>query len=250
MKNTLSKPLILIFFLFLGGILLNPWSLFAQSTKAEVDLVFEALSYTPPFYQGKALHVAQGTVVVVAIPNFFDQAGRKINSADLNFTWRKDGLVVGNASGVGRDYLNFTGTIPTRDANIAVSVSSRDGSLTANSSVLIKNISPKIIFYENSLIYGLMLNKAITGPVRMLTDEFSVWTVPYYFSIGYADTPDLKYTWTLNGSTVPTQEIKNVFTVRQEQEGAGIANIGVKIENIARIFQYANNNFTINFEKR
>jgi hypothetical protein len=36
---------------------------------ASLDLVWEAQSYTPPFYKGKAFYPYQGTVKVVAMPN-------------------------------------------------------------------------------------------------------------------------------------------------------------------------------------
>jgi hypothetical protein len=37
---------------------------------ASVDLVWEANSYVPPFYKGKALHPRQGSLKLVAMPEF------------------------------------------------------------------------------------------------------------------------------------------------------------------------------------
>lgn len=217
---------------------------------AGVDLIFETLSYVPPFYKGKAMNINQGTNVVVAFPEMFDQMGRKLKTNELIYTWRKDGTVLGNLSGIGKNYITFPGTIPIRDAQIEVTVSSLDKSIAANNSLLITTGSPKIIFYENSPIYGIMMNKAIKRTVQMFTDEFSVVAVPYFFSVGYSDTPDLDYSWTMNGRTVANQEPKNSFTVRQESPGSGTANIGVKISNNVRIFQFVNDSYIINFQKQ
>jgi hypothetical protein len=217
---------------------------------AGVDLIFEAVAYTPPFYKGKVMNTNQGTVVVVAFPEMFNTVGTKYSTKDLIYNWKKDGIVIQEVSGVGKNYLTFSGTIPVRDAEIEVSVSSLDQSVTANQVVSITADSPKIIFYENSPIYGIMMNKAIKNSVQLLSDEFSVIAVPFFFSTGYAGTPDLKYAWTLNNRSVENQDPKNSFTVRQETPGAGTANIGLKISNNVRIFQFTDNAFTINFQKQ
>jgi hypothetical protein len=60
----------------------------------------------------------------------------------------------------------------------------------------------------------------------------------------------LDYAWTLNGQSVENQEPKNSFTVRQETKGAGTADIGLKISNNVRIFQFTDNKFIINFQKQ
>jgi hypothetical protein len=77
-----------------------------------------------------------------------------------------------------------------------------------------------------------------------------VVAMPYFFSVGYAANPDLDYVWSLNGQIVGNQEPKNSFTTRVEKSGSGTANIGLKINNSARIFQFTENNYNINFSKQ
>jgi hypothetical protein len=217
---------------------------------AGVDLIFETISYVPPFYKGKAMNVNQGTVVVVAFPELFDANGAKFKTSDLIYSWKKDGTAAANVSGIGKNYFTYTGSVPIRGARIEVKVSSPDQSTAANNWVDIPLGNPKIVFYENSPIYGIMTNRAIKDTVQMLTDEFSVVAVPYFFSAGYATTPNLDCAWSLNGQTVGAQDPKNSFTVRQEKEGAGTVNIGLKISNNIRIFQFTDKNFIINFQKQ
>lgn len=216
---------------------------------AGVDLIFETISYVPPFYKGKAMNTNQGTIVVVAFPEMFDQNGRKFTTKELVYAWRKNDVAMPSASGVGKNYLTFSGSVPVRDAKIEVAVSSLDQSIVANKTINIGSEDPKIVFYENSPIYGIMTNKAIKNTVQLLSDEFSVLAIPYFFGVGYSTTPDLDYVWTINGRTAAIQEPKNSFTVRQENPGAGTANIALKINNNVRIFQFANSDFIINFQK-
>jgi hypothetical protein len=222
----------------------------ASFIPAGVDLIFQSFSYTPPFYKGKALNPSQGNIVVVAFPEIFSQTGKKYSTKELIYSWRRDDLVQASASGVGKNSFTFSGSVPVRDEQVSVTVSTLDQTITANNNLTITTDQPKIIFYENSPVYGIMLNKAIKNTVKMLTDEFGVIAVPYFYSVGYAATPDLDYLWSLNGQKVENQEIKNTFTTRQEKKGSGVANIGLKISNNVRIFQFSNANYTINFEKQ
>jgi hypothetical protein len=215
-----------------------------------VDLIYESLSYTPPFYKGRALNPNQGMVLVVAIPELINSAGQKAAAQNVIYSWKKDGKVEQSASGLGKNTFVFSGSVPIRDALIEVTASSLDGSIFASKQVTITNVTPQIVFYENSPIYGMMMNKAIVNPVQMLVDEFSILAVPYFFSVGYATTPDLDYAWSLNGQTVSSQDPKNSFTTRTGVAGSGTANIGLKISNNVRVFQFATNNYTINFTKQ
>jgi hypothetical protein len=218
-------------------------------TPTLVDLVYEVPSYTPPFYKGKALNPNQGIVSVTAIPELIDTNGQKIKAQDVIYAWKRNGKVEQAASGLGKNNYVFSGSVPIRDSVVEVTASSLDNTLYATKQINITNISPKIVFYENSPIYGLMLNKAITKPVNMLTDEFSVLAVPYYFTAGYPNSPALDYVWTMNGTTVGNQDPKNSFTTRVDKPGSGTANIGLKINNNVRIFQFAENGYSINFQK-
>ena len=215
-----------------------------------VDLVYESLAYTPPFYKGKALNPNQGVVVVTAIPELIKDNGQKELAQNVIYSWKKDGSVEQDASGLGKNTFVFTGSVPIKDAAIEVTASSLDGNIYASKAITITNVSPKIIFYENSPVYGIMMNKAITKAVNMASDEFSTIAVPYFFSIGYAATPDLNYEWTMNGSSVGNQDPKNSFTTRIEKAGSGTADIGLKISNLVRIFQFTNSNYSINFSKQ
>jgi hypothetical protein len=220
-------------------------------TPAVVDLIYEFLSYTPPFYKGKALNPNQGIVLVTAMPELIKISGVKIPAQDIIYSWKRNGKIDQNVSGLGKNTLFFQGTVPIRDSLVEVMASSLDNSVFASKQINITNDDPKIIFYEDSPIYGIMFNKAISGNVRMLADEFKVKVFPYFMSVGYAQSPDLSYKWSINSRISENlDEDKSAMVFRQEGIGSGLANISLKIENTLRIFQFSENNFVINFEKQ
>lgn len=229
---------------------LPPKGIEAYFIPSLVDLIYESLSYTPPFYKGKALNPNQGSVVVTAIPELIKTNGTKIPAQNVIYLWKKDSQVVQSASGYGKNTFTFTGTVPIRDSLIEVNASSVAGDIYASKSIKITNVSPQIIFYEDSPLFGTLFNRAIQNTVKMNTDEFSVLAVPYFFGTGYATSPDLSYIWNLNGKTVENQEPKNSFTTRVEKAGVGMAEVGLKITNTAHIFQTGDNNYTLSFEKQ
>ena len=47
----------------------------------EVDLIWEADSYTPPFYSGKALPASDADITIVAISQFVTSSGTKLKSS-------------------------------------------------------------------------------------------------------------------------------------------------------------------------
>jgi hypothetical protein len=218
---------------------------------AGVDLIFEAVSYVPPFYKGKSLSPKQGMVTVVAFPEMFDLSGKKISTNKIIYTWKKDGLTQADISGLGKNYLTFSGSIPARDVEIEVTASTPDQKITAVGAILVKNVSPKIIFYEDNPIYGVIFNRAIKNLVKMTADEFKVKSFPYFMSVGYTQSPDLDYKWSINGNSAANLEgDKSSMLFRQNNPGAGTAVISLGVNNISRIFQFTDSNFLINFEKQ
>ena len=219
-------------------------------TPANVDLIYESLSYTPPFYKGKTLNPNQGKIVVTAIPNLIGTNGVKIPTKNIIYTWKKDSSVQGSVSGLGKNTFTFIGSIPVRDSLIEVEASSIDSSISASGQVNITNISPKILFYENSPVYGILFNRAVVGTVKMLTDEFTVVAIPYFFGVNSATQKDLDYIWSLDDTTVSSQNPINYFTTRLDKVGSGTANIGLKINNNINIFQSTDSNYLIKFNKK
>jgi len=213
-----------------------------------VDLVVEPMSYTLPFYKGKPFFISQGIVKIVALPDIMIN-GEKVPSKNLTFRWMSDDSVLGANSGVGKDSLTLSGTIPVRDINIRVEVKDSSGNILAQNSKTIMVNDPEILFYENSPLYGILYNKAITGSYYLGTrEELKIVAKPFSFDFPNEISAEANYVWYVNGNYVTPSEKINEILLRQTATNLkGTASISLNINNTKKIFQSTKNNFNIGF---
>ncbi|MFA6340887.1 MAG: hypothetical protein WCX27_01430 [Candidatus Paceibacterota bacterium] len=219
-----------------------------EITPAGVDLVVEPMSYTPPFYPGKALFASQGTVRIIAIPNVII-SGKKASSKNLIFRWEKDDVIQSDSSGTGKDSLTVSGGVPIRDISVDVSVIDSSGTVLAEGSKVISVNDPKIIFYENNPLYGILGNRAISDSYYLgQREEVKIIAKPYFFDLSSDSGSDSTYEWYVNGASVATTGRTNELILRQANTNLkGSAAITLNVGNISRIFQFANAGFNVTF---
>jgi len=212
---------------------------------ASVDIVWEADSYVPPFYRGKALHPKQGALRVIAMPEFVKN-GNKISAKNLVYEWSNGLDVYQDQSGYGKNVVFLNGSLLGRTENIKVLVTDPVNNLVAEGFVDIKPIDPEIVFYENNPYYGHLFNSAIINTFNLKTDEVQILSAPYYFtreSIG-----SLTYEWRLNNQTIPNLSSSRTAIFRKPEDEDGKSIIGLRVENLNRILQQADNKLIMSFE--
>lgn len=214
---------------------------------ATVDLVTEAQSYTPPFYKGKALYSYQGTVKVVALPNFVTENGGTINPKTLVYNWRVDNNSATNASGYGKSYILFNGNIPLKPAVVSVEVTSMDQIYSAEGRITLTPTQPGIVLYEDTPLIGTLYNRALSRNITLRNEEIKLIAVPYFIGTVRQETTGVKYSWRLDGKAVPAGEGKNSLSFRQEKGSVGSANVSIQISNPSKIFQYAEADVNLSF---
>jgi hypothetical protein len=214
----------------------------------EVNLLWEVDSYVPPFYSGKALPASDADITVVAMAEFVTSNGNRLKAKDLIFTWEKDGRVLGSLSGRGKNMLNIVGPKIFRTSRIDVSVVSSGGTLQGKGATFILAISPKIVFYENSTIFGTRYEEAVGSRYALFNEEIKITAHPYFFSSKTRVVPSSNYQWKVNGSFVEsTPDDKSSIILRQVGEGEGEAVISLSIENTDKILQFAEKSFSMLF---
>jgi hypothetical protein len=214
----------------------------------EVNLLWEASSYTPPFYLGKALPSSDTEVTVVAMAEFVTSSGVKLSAKDLIFTWEMDGKVLGSLSGRGKDTLSVVGPKISRTSRIDVEVSSTGGTLQGKGTTFISAVSPKIVFYENNTVFGVRYEEAIGDRFTLLNEEIKITAHPYFFSSNTRVVPNADYEWRVDGSlTESAPEDDSSIILRQIGEGEGFASISLSIENTDKILQFAKESFSMFF---
>jgi hypothetical protein len=210
-----------------------------------VDLVWEADSYVPPFYKGKALHPAQGVIKIVAVPEFVTQ-NKRTSSENLIYTWSNDVSTYQDQSGYGKNVFILNGSLLGRDENVKVLVTDPVNNLTAQGFLTIKPVDPEIVFYENDPYYGHIFDSAITNPFSLNVGEVQILAIPYYFTRDNS----IKDEWRLNREIVPglTDSMTAIF--KKPQEGTGQSLVSLQVTNPNRLLQSADASLIMNFENR
>ncbi len=210
----------------------------------EVDLIYSADTYTPPFYKGKSWPTHQSTIRVLALPRILDDYDRLISPDSYVYTWRRDGRVVQDQSGYGKNVFTYTNGLLDADVKISVEASPREYNTVASASVIIDPVEPEIVVYEKNPIYGTIFEQAVTGTYYLTRNEITFEAIPYFFN---KNTLDLS--WVMNGQQITNLSNPREVTFRIEEDEAGRSDIGIQVTNSDKILQSASNGFTLLFEK-
>lgn len=219
-----------------------------EITPAGVDFIIEPMSYTMPFYKGKPFLIGEGVVKIVAIPDIIIE-GVRIQTKDLTFKWSKDDSVLGLNSGKGKNYVVINSAIPVRDININLQVLDDNGVILAEKSKTIILNSPKILFYENNPLYGILYNKAINDSYFLGTrEELKITAKPFSFSFSKDTSEEASFLWYVNDNYVAPVGKNNEITLRQTVTGQkGVVFVSLDLNNINKINQYTSGGFNLEF---
>lgn len=221
--------------LFLTILFLSPiFFIHAQ----EVDLLWQGDTYTSPFYKGRALWSNQSGITFLAIPHNLG------NSANLTYKWTKNGIVLGNISGMGKNTLTFTNSIISRPQTIKVEILSNNNAVLSSASVTVIPISPTLVVYENNPLYGFMFHREINGVHRLQEQEITYTAFPFFYSVFNHSDNSINYEWRTNtGETENT----NSVTYRIPDNTSGTSQIQVRANSVNKILQNNNKSFLIEF---
>lgn len=211
---------------------------------ASVDLVWESNSYTPPFYRGRALHPMQGSLKIVAIPEFIS-SGKRILASNLIYEWSDGNKSYQGQSGYGKNVLVLNGSNLGRRESVELLVKDPNSRMTAKSTLNITPTEPRVVFYENSPYYGYIFNSALNSSVKLTGEELQVMIAPFYFSNETAGS--LKYSWRLNGTEIKELSGSRSAIFRKPEEGSGRSNIALNVKNLSYFLQQASASLGIEF---
>ncbi len=213
---------------------------------AEVDLLYEAITYTPPFYAGKALPTSKSKIKMLAVPHFISENGKRISEETLIYTWQQDRRILGSLSGTGKNTILIETPRPLQETHIVVSVSSGDGIRNARSEIVISAKNPEVILYEKHPTLGVRYGSALTPEITLTEEEITVRAEPYFFSAEDVASGNLRFAWSLNESLItPPLRIDEISF--RKNGGAGTAQLTLGIENVAKILQSAAEKLLIRF---
>ncbi|HAS84464.1 MAG TPA: hypothetical protein DCS23_00080 [Candidatus Yonathbacteria bacterium] len=209
-----------------------------------LTILWEADTYTPPFYRGKALLTPQALVKVVALP---DDTGTQsaLDAGNLVYVWEKDGTNISESSGYGKNSFSFVGPKPYGDAKIKVRASSVNDAVKSETRVDLALSQPFILFYENHPLLGVWYNRPFDGNVTLDKKEISLSAEPYFFSNETSEVQTLKYIWSVNGSSV--QNYGRAITLRNDTGAKGVSAVSLAMSGTKQTFQSAKKSILLNF---
>lgn len=211
----------------------------AVSQAQSVDILWQSETYAPPFYKGRSLWTTQSRIIFVAIPQGLG------NPANLNYKWTRNGTVLGDISGVGRNSLSFTDSILSRPQSIMVEIISSNDTVLASSTVAVAPIAPTLAIYENNPLYGFMFHKEIGEGLRLQAREIAFTAFPFFFSTPSRTHSSMTYEWRTNTGVTDNG---NSVTYRTQDDAAGAAGVRVRAGSASAITQSVDRNFSIQFE--
>lgn len=195
-----------------------------------VNMIWEADTYTPLLYKGKALYTAGSPLKVVAYPTVF-VGGALVPASKLSFQWRHNDTPDPASSGLGKNIFSFTGDQLQREETVSVSIYSGNA-IVARGDVTIPASSPKVIFYPQDPLRGELLGSAFGTQASLPQTETTFKAEPYFFSARSVRNGELQYNWTLNDQdTTGPDAAKGMLTLRQTGSGVGSADLGVSVQN-------------------
>lgn len=213
----------------------------------EIDLIWESDGFTPPFFKGKTLFAHQNNLTVTAIPHIMS-GGQRVSSGNLLYTWKRNGSVIENSSGFGKNSISINGSLISRPIEISVEVTHPTSGGRAFKNTVVSPVEPFVAFYKKDPLYGIEYQKALFGNLELTgSREMSVVSVPFLFGTENPEHSNIVYRWNINGVPVQNQSYSQTF--RQIEGTSGISVISLTIENSNKILQYANTSFNLSFKE-
>ncbi len=214
-----------------------------------VNILWEAQTYTPPFFKGKSLFSHQSSVVFFAQPELISN-GKVLNSSNLVYTWSKDGVVLGSASGYGKQSLTLTGSVISRPLRIFVDVTDPNTNISGSGVITVNPIEPEILTYVVHPLYGIQYEKVITKTLPLSGKEVTLRAEPYYFnSVDKNTLGKLAYNWSINGNVISDGQNTQTRVFRKVGDVFGLSNIGITVNNDSKLLQFASYQLAIDFLK-
>jgi len=198
-----------------------------------IDLLWEANTYTPPFYRGKALPTYKSSIKVLALPS-----GKNINTKFI-YNWSIDSLNnIAGSSGYNQKTFTTFGSYAGYSRKINVSMTSFDKFIKAKKTIKIESVAPELVFYENNPLMGTIFNNALYGIREIKSNDFSVKAEPYYVSRG--ELKNVQYKWGVGKDRVESKDNKEkMITFTKPENGSGKVQVQAHFKNTANTYQEA-----------
>lgn len=205
-----------------------------------VDILWEADSYTPPFYRGRALPSPGTPLMAEANAHFVRADGTRVPEEDIVYTWRVNGVVEGEQSGRGRAQVRLDGPELLGNRTVTVEAVSADNTFRGETTARVPVVDPYVALYEDQPAGGVAYHAALSSDQTLTNTEITIAAVPYYMDAESVRDDDLTYEWRVNQEAIdadPTDPNRIILSIGDAE--AGIADIALSISHARHILQIA-----------
>jgi hypothetical protein len=202
---------------------------------AEVDVLWEAQTYTPPFYKGKALPTYKSMVRLTAIPRFNATSS---DPKDYYYKWTYN-RIMGAGEALGKNSI----TIPVGYSGVSIPVSvdvslpNTDWKGSKYSSIPV--FEPSLLLYEVLPLLGVNNAHALSGSgsVTSSSTEVVLRAVPYFFSIDNLTDGSTDYAWSLDRTKTSASDDPLTLTILKSGTQTESHTASLTMRNTKRILQ-------------
>lgn len=212
---------------------------------AEVDVLWEAQTYTPPFYKGKAMPTYKSMVKVTAVPRFKSLSS---DPSEYFYTWTyKQTLNIGKALGKNSVIvpMGFAGAPIPVNVEVSLPGTNWKGERYLSIPVFV----PKLVMYEQSSLLGISYHHALPKIVETNGTQFTLHVAPYFFSSDDVYAGNIAFKWYADRRVMPSDQAYLNATLEKtgKETDTETKSVTLSIQNPNRILQSASTQVTVSF---
>ena len=200
-------------------------------TPGLVNLVWEADTNTPDFYQGASLPTSGSQIKVLAIPQI-TYNGEIIPTQNLVFNWKKDYKNLVQESGLGKNFIEFTANNYPNEHTIEVSVEYPKLADVFYKKITIPLTTPKIIVYPYEPLFGIIESNPIKSTYIVSKGEESFKAEKYFFANGEKN---IDLSWFINDKPITIGNKSNdILNTKIDIPTEGKVRVNLKVFNLLK----------------
>ena len=206
---------------------------------SKLNVIWEAQTYTPFFYDGAPLP-SYGSYINA-------QALFKTDSPEKYiYSWKLDGNTLSSVSGVGKYNIKTRLGYLQNSSNLSVSVLDPDNSnILAQKSVLIQYYKPKMYMYAKDELLGWRFGKYVKDFLDLSYPK-EVLVIPYFTDIENLFDPKVTWSWFVDNVALPQEQISSPYVrLRFEDPSKNRAELKVKAGLQNNVFQNSELNLVL-----
>ena len=207
-------------------------------------LLWQANTYVPPFYRGKAMMGPAAPVRAIVIPDSSD-IPPDVSVDTLIYQWDRDYSDKPDLIGSGENSFSFLAPNPGNDTNIALQITSTDESVSRQVNITLSLAQPFVLFYEDNPLLGVWYNRSFRDSITLNKQEFSMKAEPYFFSNEISGVSNLNYAWTINNNVIKNST--NDITLRNDSGKTGDSQIDLSVSGVDKTLQNATQELLVHF---